>query len=198
MKFKKFTTLMLGLGMAASFAHAQSCSVLSESINQNFSGMAHGTRPPCWVAHNIDIPNYTFSGVNVNQGNYCIQYFGGVYPVNHAQVRTFVVAMQRCTMRGPLSFTLTWNGYISGVLRPFQVGTMSDPNNPATFVPIETFTTGDFTPMNITVDLTSYVGTNQYIAFRTYLSNHNGWTIDNVTWSGPPAVLTPVLPPLGF
>ena len=197
MKFKKFTSLAFGLGMAFSSVIAQNCSVLSESINQNFSNLAHGTRPPCWVAHTPNIPNYTFNGVSINQSNYHIQFNSAGYPPNNAQVQTFIVAMQRCTMRGPLSFQLTWAGAL-GVARPFQVGTMSDPNNPATFVPVETFSLTDFFTHNLTVDFTSYVGTNNYIAFRTYLSNNNGYIIDNIVWSGPPAVVTPVMPPKGF
>jgi hypothetical protein len=196
MNIKKFTSFAFGLGMAFSFVSAQNCSVLSESINQDFTGMTHGTRPACWVSHHHPTISGTFSGVYNGDQRYYLEWHNGGYPQNSAQVRPFVLAMQRCTMRGPLSFSV-WQLF-NAPSRSLEVGTMSDPNNPATFTPFQTINHFSGTPATYTVDFTGYIGTDKYIAFRSFMSNGNGFSIDNIVWSGPPAVVTPVMPPKGF
>ena len=193
MKIKTFAGLVIGLGMALSTVQAQNCSVLSESINQDFTGMAYGARPACWVTHYYPNTPETFSGAYPGDQRYYLEWHNGGAPANVEPVRPFILALQRCTMRGPLSFSV-WQLF-NAPSRSLEVGTMSNPNNPATFTPYQIINHFSGTPATYTVDFTGYVGTDQYIAFRAFLSNGNGFSFDNIIWSGPPAV---VMPPKGF
>jgi hypothetical protein len=197
MNMKTFLSLALGLGMAFSFARGQNCSVQASSITQNFTGMAQGSRPPCWQSHYLNNGN-TFSGVYSGESRYWLMYNDGGSPANSLPPLPFTLVMHRCTVKGPLAFEL--RGYTAGSSRPLEIGTMSDPNNPATFTTFQTYYWPNSTPTTINCDLTSYVGTDEYIAFRAWLSNGNNYILDNIVWSGPsPIVIPPViiLPPKG-
>ena len=59
------------------------------------------------------------------------------------------------------------------VAHRIAVGVMTDPSNPATFVEVARFSTGNNTsaPMQFAVDFSSYTGSGKYIAFRNVTSN---------------------------
>jgi hypothetical protein len=197
MNTKTILSLVLGLGMTFSLSKGQSCTVQASSITQDFTGMSHGSRPVCWVAHHPIIAGETFSGVYNGDLEYHIHWsnMGGA---TGGVPQSFIVAMQRCTVKGPLSFRL--KQYPNAATLPFEVGTMSDPNNPTTFTSFQTINHYSSTGANFTVDLTGYVGTHEYIAFRAHLTRGSGFSFDNIVWSGPPPIVTPpiiILPPKG-
>lgn len=195
MNTKILLSLLLSLGLTFSLASGQNCSSVSNSINQDFTGMAHGSRPACWVTH---FPGWTgtFSGVYNGDYRYHLLYNSSGYPTNHAQVKPFYLVMQRCSMHGLLTFSLSQYLNAYPAVRYFDVGTMSDPNNPATFTFFQRIDHQSATPTNFSVDLSSYMGSDQYIAFRTHLSNGNAFSIDNIVWSDP-SPFPIVLPPKG-
>ncbi len=185
MKTNTLLALLLGLCFTAPSAQAQSCTTQLSTINENFNGIAHGAIPTCWTRHTPSIGSDGFNGVsNTNLRHNMIWMDGNGVPDQLAP-KSFIVSMQRCTMLGPVTFKLA-RGYNSVWQWPFEVGTMSDPNDAATFVPLYAFYPTSNVQVAYSVNLSGYTGTNEYIAFRGTMSEGNSFTFDDVTFMGPP------------
>lgn len=173
---------------------AQGCTTKLSSINENFNAIAHGAIPTCWTRHSPSIGANGFNGASNTDHRHNIIWMDNNGTPDQQSPGKFILAMQRCTMLGPVSFKLArmsnsvWQW-------PCEVGTMSDPNNPATFVPLYAFYPTSATQVTYSVNLSGYSGTNEYIAFRTIMGEGNTFTIDDITFSGPPPVAPPALGP---
>jgi hypothetical protein len=197
MNTKMILRLLLSLCLMVTAAQAQNCGVLLETINENFNAIPHNSLPACWTRHTPTVPGNVFNGVAINSLSYQFHWQDTQAPADQLAPKHFVLVMQRSTMKGPVTFKASRQ--LSSVWQwPVEVGTMSDPNNPSTFEPLYAFYPTSTIPTTYTANLTNYTGTNQFIAFRTFMSEGHTFTIDDITWSGPPAVLSPALTPKGF
>ncbi len=189
MKTLKITLLFASLLLAGIGLQAQ-CSGLVSTINENFDAIAYGQRPTCWTGFYTAVPSVT--------ANYCYNGEYWIQRVNQgaATPEHFMIVLRQCTMKGPLSFDL--RKLPNGGSLALEVGSLSNPNDPLTFTQRQVINYNSSIAHRYTVDFTSYAGTNQYIALRAYLLPGQGFAFDNLTWSGPPAVINPVLPPKGF
>lgn len=190
MKIKKTLSLILGVGLAFTSAQAQYCMTLDETINVNFNGMPHGGRPECWLAYSHVSAIGAVHGVSSSTGKYHMEWPLGTSPANTAAPGYFELSMHRCTMKGVLTFKLARTGDIS-VSRTFLVGSKTSPGSAATFTPFQTITHNSLSESVYTVDFSNFPTTNGFIVFRANMSNGNGFTIDDISWSGPPASIDP-------
>jgi hypothetical protein len=194
MKIKKILLLLLSLTLVGAAAQAQNCAIRLASINENFSTTPNYAVPTCWTRHSPTVPGTLLNGVSIAHQKYYLYWMDTNGTPNQLAPQSFFLVMQRCTMLGPLSFKLA---RLNGVVWqwPLEVGTMSDPNNPSTFVPIQAYYPTSSTEVTYTMDLSSYAGTNEYIAFRSFVSEGITFTIDDITFSGPPAInATTIMP----
>ena len=192
MKIRKTIGLLLGLGMACSAANAQYCMTFTESISENFNAMPEGGRPLCWVAYSTSNAAIAVQGVSKTDNRYHMSWPQGTTAANTSAPGFFELIMRRCTMRGVLTFKLARTGNLS-VPRPFLVGTKGAPTFVGPFNTIQTIQHNSLTETTYTVDLSNYTGPDQFIAFRVNLSNGNGFTLDDINWTGPPATATQVI-----
>lgn len=187
---KTYLTCLLALFMTCSFAEAQNCNTLQSTINENFDSTPNGTRPACW--------NGFYTPVTSQTANYCQ---AGEYYIKRTNSGAntpehFMVVMPRNTVKGPLKFQL--KKYPNGGSLSLEVGTLSNPNDATTFTNFQTVSSMTSGGTNMTVDFSSYNGTNTYIAFRAYLLPNEGFSFDNIQFSGPPPVIQPVKSVKGF
>ena len=189
MKKVKFTTLLLLFLLAAAGLQAQ-CNGARSTINENFNAIAYGQRPTCW--------NGFYTHVTSVTANYCYDGEYWIQRINQGAAipQHFMIVLPMCTMKGPLSFDLRKLPNAGNLA--LEVGSLSNPNDPLTFTVKQTITYNSSTALRHTVDFTNYAGTNKYIALRAYLLPGQGFAFDNLTWSGPPAVVTPAMQPKGF
>jgi hypothetical protein len=189
MKYLKINLLLAALLCISANLHAQ-CNGAVSTINENFNAIAYGQRPACWNGFYAAVPSVT--------ANYCYNGEYWIQRINQGATlpELFMIVLPQSTMKGPLSFDLRKLPN-SGNLT-LEVGSLSDPNDPRTFTLTRALSYGSSTAQRFTVDFTNYSGTDKYIAMRAYLLPSQGFAFDNLTWSGPPAVITPVLPPKGF
>lgn len=192
MKIKRTLSLILGLGLACTSAQAQYCMTLDQTISQNFNSMPHGGRPECWLAYSHGSAIGAFHGVSSSTGKYHMEWPLGTTAANTAAPGYFELSMHRCTMKGVLSFKLARTGNIS-VSRSLIVGTKTAPGAAATFTNFQTITHNSLTESTYSVDLSSFSSTDGFIVFRILLSNGNGITLDDISWTGPPPTITPVI-----
>lgn len=172
--------------MLVSIAGAQNCNTLNSSINENFDSTPNGTRPACWNGFYTQVQSQTANYCQA--GEYWIQRINaGANTPEH-----FMVVLPRNTVKGPLNFQL--KKYPNGGSLSLEVGTLSNPNDPNSFTNFQTVSSITSSPTQMTVDFSSYNGTSTYIAFRAYLLPGEGFSFDNVVFSGPPPVLTPANP----
>jgi hypothetical protein len=187
---KTYLSFFFALLMACTFAEAQNCNTLQSSINENFNSTANGTRPPCWSGFYTQVQSQTANYVQA--GEYWIQRTntGAAIPEH------FMVVMPRNTVKGPLQFQL--KKYPNGGSLSLEVGTLSNKLDATTFTNFQTVSTITSSPTNMTVDFSSYNGADTYIAFRAYLLPGEGFSFDNIVFSGPPPVLQPAKSVKGF
>lgn len=173
--------LTMVLLLTGSVLQAQ-CNFQVSTINEDFDAIPDGQRPACWYAHNTSIPGG--SGNFVHLGEYWMWKYAAA-----AQTEMFMVVMRNSTVKGPLNFDL--KKYPSGGYLTFEVGTVSNPNDPNTFTNFQSISHNSDVPLPCLVDFSSYAGTNKYIAFRCYIANNQGFSFDNVTFTGPPTSIMP-------
>jgi hypothetical protein len=189
MKHLKITSLIALLLLAGIGLQAQ-CNGPVSTISENFNAIAYGQRPTCWTGFYAAVTSVT--------ANYCYNGEYWIQRINQGATTAdlFMIVLPQSTMKGPLSFDLRKLPN-SGNLT-LEVGSLSDPNDPRTFTLTRALSYGSSTAQRFTVDFTSYSGTDKYIALRAYLLPSQGFAFDNLTWSGPLPILTPVLAPKGF
>ena len=82
--------------------------------------------------------------------------------------------------------------HLNGTAGTFEIGTMSDPNDPTTFTPYETITySATFTWLPFTVLLNNYTGNDHYIAFRAMNGLDVSYLLDNLTFDVIPSCFHP-------
>jgi hypothetical protein len=128
MKIRKTIGLLMGLSMAFTAANAQYCMTLVENINQNFSGMPNGGRPVCWLAFSHSSAVSAIHGVSSSDARYHMSWPQGTTPANSTAPGFFELIMQRCTMRGVLTFKLARTGDLTQN-RTLLVGTKAAPSH---------------------------------------------------------------------
>lgn len=192
MKIRKTIGILLGLGMAFSAANAQHCMTFTETIIENFNAMPQGGRPSCWLAYSHNSAVGAIQGVSKTDNRYHMAWPQGSAAANSAGMGYFELIMRRCTMRGILTFKLSRTGDLSQP-RSFLVGTKNAPSAVGAFNTFQTIQHNTATETTYTVDFRNYTGPDQFIAFRVNMSNGNGFTIDDINWTGPPATATPVM-----
>jgi hypothetical protein len=196
MKTNILLALLLGLCFTAPRAQAQGCTTQLSTINENFNAIAHGAIPTCWTRHTPSIGSDGFNGTSNTNFRHNMIWLNINGAPDQLAPKPFILVMQRCTMLGPVSFKLSRT--LNTVWQwPVEVGTMSDPNNPNTFVPLYAYYPTSATQVAYSVDLSGYAGTDEYIAFRAIMSDGNSFTLDDITFSGPPPIAPPALGPKG-
>jgi hypothetical protein len=159
------------------------CNVPTSTINENFDAILDTRRPPCWTAHNTNTANGSGNFVHLHE------YWMWKYaPAGPAEM--FMVVLPYSTVKGPVSFDL--KKYPNGGYLDFEVGTLSNPNDPNTFSLFQTIPHNSDVALPCTVNFANYTGSNGYIAFRCYIAPNQGFSFDNLTFTGPSSSIKPV------
>ncbi|MBR4135472.1 MAG: fibronectin type III domain-containing protein [Bacteroidales bacterium] len=184
------------------------CVAMTIPYTQNFDGYAGSTAstvvshvmPPCWSYHNAgtsypgypqtyNSSSYAASGVNslrfymYTSSGYADQY--AIMPVTDVPVNQLMV-----------NFDL--RGYNTGTsyCAELEVGVMTDPTDPSTFVSLGShYETGATTYNNYTIYLNNYTGNGQYIAFKAPKpsTGYNAFTVDNILVDYAPSCSAPTI-----
>lgn len=181
MNTKTILRLLLGICLMGSAVQAQNCTTPVTTINENFNTIAHNSIPVCWTRHTPSLPN-VFNGVSNTNQRYHFYWMDSNATPDQLSPQHFIAVMPLCTVNGIVTFKLNRPNLTSVWQWPVEVGTMSDPNNPSTFVPLYAFYSTSNTQVTYTADLTNYVGSNQHIAFRSFMGEGNTFHIDDITW----------------
>ena len=129
--------------------------------------------PTCWTRMSTYSTNYPY----ISSTNFTPP--GSLY--FYASATTYTIAVSNLIdVSLPINtLKLEFKLYGSSTTYPFQIGIMTSPTNPATFVPVDTvYVTAASTFQDIEVYLTNYQGTGQYIAFKH--TNSSSFYMDNL------------------
>jgi hypothetical protein len=147
----------------------------------------------CWYRHASDPANHW---VYVNSGSDA--YSGGSLDFHYTPNCFTMAVTPMIDPSIPLN-TLMVDGmtriHLNGTAGVFEVGTMSDPNDTATFTPYDTIEySATFTWLPFTTLFNNYTGSDHYIAFRAMNGVDVSYLLDNITIDVIPACWHPVNP----
>ncbi len=129
--------------------------------------------PTCWTRMSTYSTNYPY----ISSTNFTPP--GSLY--FYASSSTYTIAVTDLIDASlPINtLKLDFKLYGSNTTYPFQIGVMTSPTNPATFVPVDTvYVTATSTFQDNEVFMNSYQGTGQYIAFKH--TNSSSFYMDNL------------------
>jgi hypothetical protein len=184
---------------AGPYTFSTLCGSISIPLAQNFDAVTAPSLPNCWSKYTS--PSYTAQTVKTyttspfNAPN-CVQlYSSGATVATDAPLLISPMISNLNTGNKQLKFYAKGASTNTSVI----VGTMTDPADNTTFTPLTTITglsTSDWT--QYTVDLSTYTGTDQYLAFKHPLTTTYSYIyIDNITITIPSSaaeILTYTIP----
>ena len=157
-----------------------------------YSSMGGSNFINCWYRHNDNTAHYVY----VNSGS--DSYSGGSLDF-HYTPSCYTMAVTPMFDQSISLNTLMIEGmtriHLNGTAGVFEVGTMSDANDPTTFTPYDTIEySATFTWLPFAVLFNNYTGTDQYIAFRASNGIDVSYLLDNLTFDLIPSCWHPVNP----
>lgn len=156
------------------------------AFSQNFDGVVAGTFPPCWAKVGTTGSTYTQASTVISSPNNLYIYSGtttDLATVSMPAVNNASAGTHRLKFKARANFT------VGGVI---QVGYLTNPNDAATFVPLDSFTTTSTSTVdNFVLSPVTAPGGVNTLAFRHTGSPANSVLIDDVVYEQIPSCLEP-------
>ncbi|MBO4488748.1 MAG: fibronectin type III domain-containing protein [Bacteroidales bacterium] len=189
---------------AASFV--TECSPMAIPYTQNFDGYTGTTSttenilPTCWSRYNAGT-SYTGYPQTYNSSTYAssgtnslrfYMYSSTAYADQYAILPATDVPVNQLMVNFDLRGYNTGTTYVANL----EVGVMTDPTDPSTFVSLGSHNeTGATTYNNYTIYLNNYTGNGQYIAFKAPkpATGYNAFTVDNILVDYAPSCSAPTI-----
>jgi len=158
----------------------------------NYSSMNGSNFINCWYRHTSDPANhwvYVTSSDAYSGGSLDFHYTPNCYTMAVTPMIDPSIPLNTLMVDG---FTRI---HLNGTAGVFEVGTVSDPNDPTTFTPYDTIEYSEtFTWLPFTILFNNYTGSDHYIAFRAVNGISVSYLLDNITIDEIPACWHPVNP----
>ena len=163
----------------------------TENFN-NYTSMGGSNYIECWYRLNDNSSHYVY----VNAGS--DSYEGGSLDF-HYTPSCYTMAITPMFDPSISLNTLMIDGmtriHLNGTAGVFEVGTISDPNDPTTFTPYDTLEySATFTWLPFTILLNNYTGNDHYIAFRAMNGIDVSYLLDNISIDVIPSCWHPSTP----
>ncbi len=163
------------------------CAGLTIPYNEDFEAMTSGSTPNCWSflpdVANATVPLVSAGSANAQSGNNSV----------HMTSRGILVLPEITNVENVNNLMMTFYVKQRKFAQRIAVGVMTDPNDPTTFTEIDRFfNDGNYsTPVQQTINFSSYSGSGKYIAFRNVATNSDAMSqnwIDDISITEIPPV----------
>ena len=163
----------------------------TENFN-SYSSMDGSNYIDCWSRHNDNTAHYVYVNAGADSyegGSLDFHYTPSCYTMAVTPMFDPSISLNTLMIEGMTRI------HLNGTAGVFEVGTMSDPNNPTTFTPYDTIEySATFTWLPFSVLFNDYTGNDQYIAFRAMNGIDVSYLLDNLTFDLIPSCWHPVNP----
>jgi hypothetical protein len=154
--------ILLAIIIACTFNNVNAqCSVATQTVTEDFNS---NTLPTCWTQHN----GFTFSG-------------NEAWATENNNYPPMLILPKVVNASGILTFKARMNSSFGPPT--VYIGVVSAPGSPASYVNITNFAITNSTMTSYTVNLSSYLGSFQYIALRLPSNNGRRFYIDDVNYT---------------
>ena len=148
------------------------CLAISQlPYRENFDNYGTGASVffPCWNRAQGYVSGTTTYPYLSNDQNHTPDGVGSLYFMTTSSSNTMnVMATPRIIADSIKNLRVGFYAYYNYAGHYIEVGVMTDPNNPTTFVPVDTLRIAVASSWNyLQADMSSYTGTGEYVAFRT-------------------------------
>ncbi len=166
---------------------APECAGITIPYDEDFETMTSGTTPNCWSflpdVANATVPLVSAGSANAQSGD------NSVFMTS----RGILVLPEITNVENVNNLMMTFYVKQRKFAQRIAVGVMTDPNDPTTFTEIDHFfNDGNYsTPVQQTINFSSYSGSGKYIAFRNVATNSDAMSqnwIDDISITEIPPV----------
>ena len=166
---------------------APECAGITIPYDEDFESMTSGSTPNCWSflpdVANATVPLVSAGSANAQSGD------NSVYMTS----RGILVLPEITNVDNVNNLMMTFYVKQRKFAQRIAVGVMTDPNDPTTFTEIDRFfNDGNYsTPVQQTINFSSYSGSGKYIAFRNVATNSDAMSqnwIDDISITEIPPV----------
>ncbi len=175
------------------FTFTTACGAMTAPYSQNFDGVTVPNLPSCWnkvVVFTTGTPNVQTTTTTPNSVPNCAQLYNST--ASGSGTHLLLVSPQFSDLPSHTTQIRFWAKFTGSGTGLVHVGTMTDPANPATFSVFQSIMTLTNTWQEFVIPFSTYVGSNEYIAFKHGLGLTNQYIyIDNVVYETIPTCPQP-------
>ena len=186
--YQVYVRAICGVGDTSSWANISFTTLCEEltSFSENFDAITTPNLPSCWYKVGTTGSVSTQSSNSYSSPN-CLY----VYSSSTSNLAT--ISLPPVSNAGDnthrLRFMMRANFTAGGVI---QVGFLTNPSDPSSFVPVQSVTANSLTYQEYIVYLGTLPGSNKVIAFRHTGNPANSVLIDDVVWELIPSCISPI------